>query len=85
MREFGLRGGPRRCQVSGAARDAQGQVLLVGDVDVAEAMERSTDCEHGKAAPEQWVHGVDDLDLSRQLLIVWVLEGGIKVSGRLTG
>jgi hypothetical protein len=81
MREFGLRGGPRRRQVRCVEGNTQDHVLTVRYVDVTGAMERRADRQQGKAAPEQRVHRIGDLDVC-QFLIVWVIEGGIKVGGR---
>ena len=83
MGEFGVWGEPRWCQRSGGKGNAQGHVLSVDDVDVTRALERSTDRQHGKRAPKEGVHGVSDLDFG-QVWFRWVIEGGIKVSGRST-
>ncbi len=84
MGEFGVGGEPRWCQSSGGEGNAQGQGLTVDDVDVARAVERSTDRQHGKRASDEGVHGVSDLDLGR-FRFGWVIEGGMKVSGRSIG
>ena len=65
------RDGPRRCQRSGGAGNAQGHALAIEHVDVTGALEWSADRQHGKGAPKEWVHGVSDLDLG-QLWFSWV-------------
>jgi hypothetical protein len=57
--------------------------LAIDHNNVAGAMDGRTDREHLKAAAKERMRRVSDLDL-RQIVVFWVLEGGIKVSGRST-
>jgi hypothetical protein len=65
-------------------RNAEDHLLLVRDEDMAWRMARGIHGDQREAAAKEWMGGISDDDLLRQV-IVWVLEWGIKVFGRSIG
>ena len=57
--------------------------VAVGDEDIAHAVGARAGREQCKAAPEEGMGGIGDLDF-RRVVYQWVVERGIKMCGRLT-
>jgi hypothetical protein len=57
--------------------------VAVGDKDIAHAVGTRAGREQCKAAPEEGMGGIGDLDF-RRVVYRWVVERGIKMYGRST-
>jgi hypothetical protein len=76
QRQLGRGSQARGCEIGGRQRDAQAHILAVDHEHKALCMWGGRDGEQRKAAPEQWMARIGDLDLG-QRRIIWVVEGGI--------
>jgi hypothetical protein len=61
----------------------QNHGVAVGDKDIAHTVRTRTGREQCKAAPEEGMGGIGDLDF-RRVVYQWVVERGIKMCGRST-
>jgi len=61
----------------------QNHGVAVGDKEIAHTVRTRTGREQCKAAPEEGMGGIGDLDF-RRVVYQWVVERDIKMYGRLT-
>src|SRR5205823_8463910 len=75
-----------RCgdQTGGRVGQTQHHRVAVGDEDIAHAVGARTGREQCKAAPEERMGGIGDLDF-RRVVYRWVVDRGIKVFDRSIG
>src|SRR5262249_4188736 len=74
-----------RCgdETGGHVGQTQHHGVAVGDEDIAHAVGARAGREQCKAAPEEGMGGIGDLDF-RRVVYRWVVDRGIKMYGRLT-
>ena len=83
QRQLGRGSQARGCEIGGRQRDAQAHMPAVDHEHKALCMCGGRGGEQRKAAPEQWMARIGDLDLS-QRRIIWVVEGGIELGDSST-
>src|SRR5215831_9601941 len=70
-------------QTGGDVGQTQHHGVTVGDKDIAHTVRARAGREQRKAAPEERMGGISDLDF-RRIVYRWVVDRGIKMYGRWT-